>query len=64
MDEKENDPDTLQLRDESNTEWVKQWRKTTKKKSAPQNDLAIGVIPSKKELQRNLKLKSKKMYRV
>jgi hypothetical protein len=64
MDDKENDPDTLQLKDESNTEWVKQWRKTTKKKSALQNDLAIGVIPPKKELEQNLKLKSKKLFRV
>jgi hypothetical protein len=60
MDDKENDPDTLQLKDESNAEWVKQWRKTTKKKSAPKNNIAIGVIPTKKEPQRVSKFKSKK----
>ena len=33
MNCEENDPDTLQLLDELNIEWVKDWRKAINKKS-------------------------------
>jgi hypothetical protein len=56
----ENDPDTLQLKDESNADWVKLWRKTTKNKSSPQNIVAFGVILPKEEPQWNSKFKSKR----
>jgi hypothetical protein len=57
MKYEENDPETLQLQDELNTEWVKQWNKATKKKNAHQIDLTIGIIVTKKEGQRNSKLR-------
>jgi hypothetical protein len=56
----ENDPDTLQLKDESNADWVKLWHKTAKKKNFLQNDLTIEVILPKKETQQNSKFKSKR----
>jgi hypothetical protein len=63
MKSEENDPDTLQSKDESNADWVKLWRKTTKKKSPPQNDPTIGLIPPQERAKVNLKIKSKKLIR-
>ena len=60
MKSEENDQDRLQLKDELNTDWVKLWRKATKKKSAPKIELTMGVIPPQKRATVNLKNKSKK----
>lgn len=44
----ENDPDTLQLLDEMNYEWVSGWRKKVNKKNAADSGLTfIVAIPEK-----------------
>jgi hypothetical protein len=46
MSIKENDPDTLQILDESDEKWVRHWRKTISKKSVHMKELTM-FIPSK-----------------
>jgi hypothetical protein len=42
----EKDPDTLQLRDEMDTEWVKRWRKATAKEKKKMTDLKLTFTTS------------------
>jgi hypothetical protein len=44
---KENDPDTLQILDELDEEWVKSWRKAASKKNSATSTLAIFVNTEK-----------------
>jgi len=49
MSEEENDPDTLQLLDELNVDWVRRWRKKVNKKTSITNELTFTVhMPEKK----------------
>jgi hypothetical protein len=43
-----NDPDKLQLLDETNTEWVKRWKKAAKKKKTAKLELTLKADPLKK----------------
>jgi len=52
MDSEDNDPDTLQLKDELDTEWVKRWHNATNKKRSAPNEITINVILPKKKPQR------------
>ena len=60
MNLEDNDPDTLQLRDELDTEWVKLWRRATNKKRSNIKELTFDVIPHKKAIQQSNRLQSKK----
>ena len=57
---KDNDPDTLQLSDELDTEWVKLWRRATKKKKSAQKELTLNITLAEKEIQLSAKFKYKK----
>jgi hypothetical protein len=59
MNWEENDPDTLQLLDELDTDWVKLWRRATNKKKATTKELTFNVIRPQKEVQRSIRLQSK-----
>ena len=51
MNLEENDPDTLQLLDELDPEWVKLWRKATnQKKSTTEEPTFIVILPKKSDL--------------
>jgi hypothetical protein len=56
----ENDPDTLQSRDELDTDWVKLWRRATNKKRLTKRKLTFNVILPKKAIQRSAGLQYKK----
>jgi hypothetical protein len=43
MKAKENDPDTLQIKDELDEEWVAKWKKATSKKASHTNEFTILV---------------------
>ena len=60
MNLEENDPDTLQLLDELDADWVKLWRRATNKKKSVTNELTFNVIPHKQTIQRSVRLQSKK----
>ena len=60
MNLEENDPDTLQLLDESDPDWVKPWHKATTKKKSITNELTLNVIPHKKTIQQSARLQAKK----
>lgn len=47
MELEDNDPDTLQLKDELDTEWVKLWRQPTRKKTIKMQ-LTVDCIPPEK----------------
>jgi hypothetical protein len=47
MNTQENDPDTLQLLDELNEKWVKQWRRAATKR-AKTNELKLTVFLQEK----------------
>jgi len=47
----ENDPDTLQLRDETDKQWVKLWRKASTKDSRTADNTTFIVEPMKKKQQ-------------
>ena len=49
MNAKENDPDTLQLLDELDEKWVKQWRRATTKKNKT-NELKLTVFLQQKSI--------------
>jgi hypothetical protein len=46
----ENDPDTLQLRDETNEEWVESWRMAITKKKPALDEVTIAAIPNEKKV--------------
>jgi hypothetical protein len=56
----ENDPDTLQLRDELEPEWVNLWSNDNDKKKPSTKQLSLDVIPSKKAIQHNTRSRSMK----
>jgi len=59
MNWEENDPDTLQLLDELNSDWVKRWCEVTNRKKIPKKkEITFEVIltPKKKELWKQLAL--------
>jgi hypothetical protein len=60
MNPKENDPDTLQLLDELDPEWVNLWHENNNKKEPTTKQLTFDVIPPKKETYQNAQLQSKK----
>ena len=47
MKTQENDPDTLQVLDELDKEWVGQWLKATRKKRIEKNELTITIRQEK-----------------
>jgi hypothetical protein len=47
MNTKKNDPDTLQILDELDEKWVKQWRRATTKKTK-KNELKLTVFLQQK----------------
>jgi hypothetical protein len=53
----ENDPDTLQILDEQDGKWVKQWKKATDQKPFLKNDLE--VLVEQMEIVRPSNLKKK-----
>ena len=59
MNWEENDPDTLQLLDELDTDWVKLWRRATNKKKSTTNELTFNVILPKKAIQPSARPQSK-----
>jgi hypothetical protein len=60
MNRKENDPDTLQLRDEMDPEWVDLWHKATTKKKPTKKQVTSIVNPPKTQSRQNSQLQSKK----
>jgi len=58
MNVQENDPDTLQLLDESDKEWVRLWRKAALKETTT-NTLVHFVLQQENMEPRHLKIKSK-----
>jgi hypothetical protein len=58
MNAQENDPDTLQLLDESDKEWVRLWRKAALKET-PANTLEHFVLQQENMKQPHPKIKSK-----
>jgi hypothetical protein len=60
MNLEDDDPDTLQLKDELDPEWVNLWHKATDKKRATTKQLTFDVIPPKKAIQQNSRLQPKK----
>jgi hypothetical protein len=48
MNCEENDPDKLQLLDEMHTDWVKRWRKATKKRPPEKRNNIDVILPKKK----------------
>jgi hypothetical protein len=56
MNAQENDPDTLQLLDESDKEWVKLWRKATREETTP-NTLEHFVIQQENTKAQHPKIK-------
>jgi hypothetical protein len=58
MNTQENDPDTLQLLDESDKKWVKLWRKAALKETTA-NTLEHFVLQQEKMEPRHPKIKSK-----
>ena len=48
MNPQENDPDTLQILDESDKEWVKLWRKAKLKKTT--SNTTIYVVPNQENI--------------
>ena len=51
MELQNNDPDTLQLKDELDADWVKLWRKATNKKNTTKKQITFAAIPTSKILQ-------------
>ena len=49
MNTKENDPDTLQIRDELDEQWTKRWRKATSK-AIPQTKGVTIIVPPQEEI--------------
>ena len=58
MNAQENDPDTLQLLDESDKKWVKLWRKAANKQTTA-NTLELFVLQQETIKPPHLKIKSK-----
>jgi hypothetical protein len=58
MDAQENDPDTLQLLDESDIEWIRLWRKAALKDKTAIT-LEYFVLPQENMERSHLKTKSK-----
>lgn len=59
MNREENDPDTLQLQDELDADWVKLWRRATNKKRPNTNGITVDIIlPKKTTSQAQLKSKN------
>ena len=58
MNAQENDPDTLQLLDESDKVWVRLWRKAALKETAA-NNLMHFVLQQENTKPPHLKIKSK-----
>ena len=50
MNPKENDPDTLQLLDELDPEWVNLWHENKNKKEPTTKQLTFEAIPPKKAI--------------
>ena len=60
MSLEENDPDTLQLLDESDPDWVKLWHRAQNKNKSATMDLKFSVIPTKKIRHQSSQLRSRK----
>ena len=60
MSLEENDPDTLQLLDESDPDWVKLWRRAQNKNKSTTMDLKFSVIPTQKIRHQSSQLRSRK----
>jgi len=56
---KECDSDTLQILDESDTEWVELWRNATRKKVSHPSELTITVISPEEPLTKPLQTKTR-----
>jgi hypothetical protein len=48
MNTAEKDPDTLQILDELESEWVRQWRKATNKKTVNPHEMTLIVVKQEK----------------
>lgn len=48
MNKQEEDPDTLQILDEANKEWVKLWKKPQIKLANPSKKITFAIIPTEK----------------
>jgi hypothetical protein len=59
VDLENNDPDTLQLKDELDSEWVNLWHKATKKKPT-KTQLILDCIPSENAILKPSDYHSKK----
>jgi hypothetical protein len=53
----ENDPDTLQIQDELDEKWLRNWRKAISKRNSRKNGLTVMVSPQEKA--RSLAVKTK-----
>lgn len=60
MNYEENDPDTLQLRDELDPEWVNLWHKSANKKNKTKEHVTFDVISTKKIVLQKFHRHSKK----
>ena len=60
MNREENDPDTLQLLDELDTDWVKLWRTSTNKKKTNQKRANFQSYSTRKKPIQWTRLQSKK----
>jgi hypothetical protein len=50
MNQDENDPDSLQLNDELDVEWVNLWYKSVNKKNTTKKQITFAIIPTKNSI--------------
>lgn len=61
MELEDNDPDTLQLKDELDSEWVNLWHKSANKKNTTKKQISFAIIQTRRAILQKSSCYSKKV---